>query len=57
MHLAVEFSNPLKNGGGINLDIMAGTSIGGKNAAIIAGTKDIENATKKLEEFWIELSE
>lgn len=42
---------------GINLDIIAGTSIGGINAAIIAGTKDINDASKKLEEFWVELSE
>ena len=42
---------------GINLDIVAGTSIGGINAAIIAGTKDMDDASKKLEEFWIELSE
>lgn len=42
---------------GIKLDIIAGTSIGGINAAIIAGTKDVDDASKKLEEFWIELSE
>jgi NTE family protein len=41
----------------INLDIVADTSIGGINAPIIAGTHDIDDATKKLEEFWIELSE
>ena len=49
-------SNQLKNGI-LNLDIVAGTSIGGINAAIIAGTKDMDDASKKLEEFWIELSE
>ena len=42
---------------GIRLDIVAGTSIGGINAAIIAGTKDADDASTKLEEFWIELSE
>lgn len=42
---------------GIVLDIIAGTSIGGINAAIIAGSKDEDNAAQKLEEFWIELSE
>ncbi len=42
---------------GFNLDIVAGTSIGGINAAIIAGTKDKDNTARKLEEFWIELSE
>ena len=42
---------------GFILDIVAGTSIGGINAAIIAGTKDKDNRARKLEEFWIELSE
>jgi NTE family protein len=42
---------------GFNLDIVAGTSIGGINAAIIAGTKEKEDISRKLEEFWIELSE
>lgn len=42
---------------GIKLDIVAGTSIGGINAAIIAGTKEIGEISRKLEEFWIELSE
>ncbi|MDQ2685944.1 MAG: patatin-like phospholipase family protein, partial [Thermoproteota archaeon] len=42
---------------GFILDIVAGTSIGGINAAIIAGTKDKDNIARKLEEFWIELSE
>jgi NTE family protein len=34
---------------------VADTSIGGINAPIIAGTHDIDDATKKLEENWIEL--
>ena len=38
---------------GIVLDIIAGTSIGGINAAIIAGSRDEDNASQKLEEFWI----
>ncbi|MGD9534991.1 MAG: patatin-like phospholipase family protein [Candidatus Nitrosocosmicus sp.] len=42
---------------GFSMDIIAGTSIGGINAAIIAGSQDEDNAAQKLEEFWIELSE
>ncbi|MDN5845691.1 MAG: patatin-like phospholipase family protein [Candidatus Nitrosocosmicus sp.] len=45
----------LKNN--INLDIIAGTSIGGINAAIIAGTKNEEKTEELLENFWMELSE
>ena len=41
----------------INIDIIAGTSIGGINAAIIAGTKNKERAEELLENFWIELSD
>jgi NTE family protein len=41
----------------IKLDITAGTSIGGINAAIIAGSKDEEHPEKSLEHFWLELSE
>ena len=41
----------------INLDIIAGTSIGGINAAIIAGSKNNEHPEQLLEEFWLELSE
>lgn len=41
----------------ISLDIIAGTSIGGINAAIIAGSKDEDQAGRLLESFWIELSE
>lgn len=33
----------------INIDILAGTSIGGINAAIIAGTKNKERAEELLE--------
>lgn len=40
----------------IKVDIIAGTSIGGVNAAIIAGSKDKRPETA-LEEFWIELAE
>jgi len=41
----------------IRLDIIAGTSIGGINAAIIAGAKDEEHTDQLLENFWMELSE
>ncbi len=41
----------------INLDIIAGTSIGGINAAIIAGTKNEDQTAQLLENFWMELSE
>lgn len=40
----------------IDLDILAGTSIGGINAAIIAGSKG-DSPAKTLEEFWLELGE
>ncbi|WP_458747343.1 patatin-like phospholipase family protein [Candidatus Nitrosocosmicus sp. T] len=41
----------------INLDVIAGTSIGGINAAIIAGSKRENNTDQLLEDFWLELSE
>ncbi|MDP8906740.1 MAG: patatin-like phospholipase family protein, partial [Thermoproteota archaeon] len=41
----------------IHLDIVAGTSIGGINAAIIAGSKNKEHTQELLENFWLELSE
>src|SRR5215212_2805020 len=41
----------------INLDIIAGTSIGGINAAIIAGSRDAKHPEHLLEQFWLELSE
>jgi NTE family protein len=41
----------------IKIDIVAGTSIGGINAAIIAGSKDNNTPEKSLEEFWYELSD
>ena len=40
----------------VKLDIVAGTSIGGVNAAIIAGSKDDTNPEKVLEQFWLELA-
>ncbi|MDQ3909858.1 MAG: patatin-like phospholipase family protein, partial [Thermoproteota archaeon] len=40
----------------IKIDIVAGTSIGGVNAAIIAGSKDPAHAEQLLEQFWLELS-
>jgi len=39
------------------IDIVAGTSIGGINAAIIAGSKDEKHPEQALERFWLELSE
>ena len=41
----------------IKIDIVAGTSIGGINAAIIAGSKDEKHPEKALEQFWLELAE
>ncbi len=41
----------------IKIDIVAGTSIGGINAAIIAGSIDKEHPELTLEEFWLELAE
>jgi NTE family protein len=41
----------------IKLDIVAGTSIGGINAAVIAGSIDKDHPERTLEEFWLELGE
>jgi len=41
----------------VDLDLIAGTSIGGVNAAIIAGSRNSDRTAQILEEFWIELSE
>ena len=41
----------------IKIDIVAGTSIGGINAAIVAGNVDKEHPEHTLEEFWLELAE
>ena len=41
----------------IKLDIVAGTSIGGINAAIIAGSKNEKHSEVALEQFWLELSQ
>jgi NTE family protein len=40
----------------IRIDIVAGTSIGAVNAAIIAGSKS-DHPEKDLEDFWLEISE
>src|ERR671911_3186234 len=40
----------------IKIDIVAGTSIGGINASIIAGSKD-DYPEKALEQYWLEISE
>jgi NTE family protein len=41
----------------IKIDIVAGTSIGAVNAAIIAGGRDGESSEQLLEQFWMELSD
>jgi NTE family protein len=41
----------------IKIDIVAGTSIGGVNAAIIAGGKQEDHPEKVLEQYWLELAE
>lgn len=41
---------------GIEFDIVAGTSIGAVNAAIIAGSRD-KSSAKSLEQFWFSLAE
>ena len=40
----------------IKIDIVAGTSIGGVNASIIAGAKQ-DHPEKALEQYWLELAE
>ena len=40
----------------VKIDILAGTSIGGVNAAIIAGSRD-KRPESALEQFWLELAE
>src|SRR5919205_4087700 len=40
----------------VRIDIVAGTSIGAVNAAIIAGSKS-DRPEKDLEDFWLEVSE
>ena len=41
----------------VKIDIVAGTSIGGVNAAIIAGSKNEGRPEQLLEQFWLELSD
>jgi NTE family protein len=41
----------------IKIDVAAGTSIGGINAAVIACSKDEKHPQQALEQFWLELSE
>jgi predicted acylesterase/phospholipase RssA len=41
----------------IKINIVAGTSIVGVNAATIAGSKNEEHPDKLLEEFWLDLSD
>ena len=40
----------------IKIDIVAGTSIGGLNATIVAGSKG-DHPERELEQFWLELAE
>jgi NTE family protein len=42
---------------GVKIDIVAGTSIGGVNAAIIAGSKNGKKPEELLEKFWLELAD
>src|ERR687887_997737 len=44
-------------GSNIKMDIIAGTSIGGLNASLIAGSKEEDHPEKSLEQFWLELAE
>src|SRR5688500_4710155 len=41
----------------IKIDIVAGTSIGGVNASIIAASKQKDSPETALEQFWLELAE
>jgi NTE family protein len=41
----------------IKIDIIAGTSIGGLNASIIAGSKGEDHPEEALEQYWLELGE
>jgi NTE family protein len=41
----------------MKIDIIAGTSIGGLNASIIAGSKGEDHPEKALEQYWLELGE
>jgi NTE family protein len=41
----------------VKINIVAGTSIGGVNAAIIAGSKDGNRPEQLLEQFWLELAD
>lgn len=42
---------------GIKFDIIAGTSIGAINAAIIVGSKNDDEPAKQLEDFWLDIAE
>ena len=41
----------------IKIDIIAGTSIGGLNASVIAGSREEDHPEKTLEKYWLELGE
>jgi NTE family protein len=41
----------------VKINIVAGTSIGGVNAAIIAGSKNEKQPEQSLEQFWLELAD
>lgn len=40
----------------IKIDIIAGTLNGGINAAIFAGSKDVQHPERSLEEFWLDIA-
>src|SRR5438093_12597777 len=42
---------------GIKFDIIAGTSIGAVNAAIIVGSKNDADPAAQLEDFWLDVAE
>src|SRR3712207_3450601 len=41
----------------VKIDIIAGTSIGGLNASIIAGNKAEDHPERALEQYWLEIGE
>jgi NTE family protein len=50
-------SSRLLQANNIKIDVVAGTSIGGINAAIIAGGKQEGHPEKVLEQYWLELAD
>ena len=54
--MSAEYTSLLQ-GHGKKFDVVAGTSIGAINAAIITASTEDENPARKLEDFWLELSQ